>query len=124
MAAQMTDKLTRQADALAEARTDVDTIVAQARALRAAGWNDSAIASALAEPMATVDGAGVRAIAVRALIDLADLAPLSAGPMPKLVDTDGMEWTWRPAGYLREDDAETLTAEQVKADFEAVEVST
>ena len=54
-------------------------------------------------------------------IEQYDRRPATA-PMPKLLDSDGMVWTWHPAGYLREDDGETLTAERVKAEFEAVEV--
>lgn len=37
----------------------------------------------------------------------------------RLVDSEGMAWKWH-AGYLREDDAEALTAAEVVRDFEAV----
>jgi hypothetical protein len=38
----------------------------------------------------------------------------------RLVDSEGMAWTWHPAGYLREDDGGTLTSAEVVRDFEAV----
>jgi hypothetical protein len=67
--------------------------------------------------------------AIQAAVDDGVVTFVSGGPRHpdlyalRLVDSEGMAWTWHRAGYLREDDGETLTAAQVIRDFEAVVAS-
>jgi hypothetical protein len=63
--------------------------------------------------------------AIQSAIDDGVITVVSGGPgravyALRLVDSEGMAWTWHRAGYLREDDAAPLTAAEVARDFEAV----
>lgn len=43
--------------------------------------------------------------------------PMTCAEQPQLHDKDSDLWTWRPAGYLREDDGAPLTLDQLEAEF-------
>lgn len=54
--------------------------------------------------------------------DYEGLELVSRPDMPAMVDPAGMRWRWVEAGYLREEEPDPLSPEQLAVDFEAVEV--
>jgi hypothetical protein len=106
------------------ARGGEDIVVTTSNALQVFTdqWNIDALGGQVlldARPASVQQG--VDQLVVLGLLPAAH-ASWTCGPTSTLVDSDGKGWTWHQAGYLREDDAETLTLAQVVRDFEAVPV--